>query len=371
MKLRDYQEEAVQWAVTKKRSMIVAPAGSGKTVIGAHVLSRIAKPGQKITWLAATREQVEQAAAAIAHTEGPECDLNICCAAANPDTSDSDIVVLDECHHVPCESYLQTVSHDNGQTILGLTATPWHSDEERNIVVRAVFQEFFTIERERLIAHGHLVPGKVYMYDIDVPGIFDADINAKTKIETDLRCRRFWSIPRFEHERRAKWMITSEAVQANAARNQKAIELAIDTPDSTLVLVSSIEHGTELAASIPGAIVVHSKMGAKKRGAALTAFRSGELRVMVATSLMDEGADVPRASRLVLVAGGRSAGKLEQRAGRILRPFAGKESGIILDFLDRGAQFAHAQAKARMKVYERLGYDPEIVRCIASERAAA
>jgi superfamily II DNA or RNA helicase len=108
-------------------------------------------------------------------------------------------------------------------------------------------------------------------------------------------------------------------------------------------------------------VLVHSKVGAKRRREIISAFRSGALRVLFATSLADEGLDVPRASVLVLVAGGRSAGKLEQRAGRVLRPFQGKESGVIHDFMDRGAVFAQAQARARWKVYEKLGYSPELV----------
>ena len=83
--------------------------------------------------------------------------------------------------------------------------------------------------------------------------------------------------------------------------------------------------------------------------------------MLFSSSLADEGLDVPRASVLVLAAGGRSAGKLEQRAGRVLRPFEGKSAGVVHDFLDRGCLFGHAQARARTKVYEKLGYHPEVV----------
>ena len=90
---------------------------------------------------------------------------------------------------------------------------------------------------------------------------------------------------------------------------------------------------------------------------AVAAFRAGGLKVLIATSLADEGLDVPRASVLILACAGRSAGKVEQRTGRVLRSFAGKDCGIIHDFTDTQHFMLHSQSKARMKLYQRLGYE--------------
>lgn len=369
MKLRDYQSEAVAFLLPLKRGMVVAPAGSGKTVIGVNAVARVARPGWKVVWIANTQEQVSQAGEAFGRVEGPDINIRIVCAASRPDTSEADLVVFDEAHHVCApELWLPCAKNAKGR-VWGLTATPTHEDEERNIVVRDTFKEFFTIERARVLASGHLVHGKVWMHDLDRPGEFDQEIGTLTAIEVVRRCRAFRGIPAFEHERRAKWQITQEFVQKNPVRNSKIVDLARTSVDSTLVLIQSIEHGEFLASAIPGSLVVHSKLPKKKRTQAIEDFRSGALQIMLATSLADEGLDVPRASCLILAAGGRSAGKLEQRAGRVLRPFAGKESGVIHDFMDRGATFALAQARARMSVYERLGYDPDIVRQVSSVAA--
>ncbi len=77
---------------------------------------------------------------------------------------------------------------------------------------------------------------------------------------------------------------------------------------------------------------------------------------MIATSSADEGMDVPRASRLILATVGRSASKLEQRTGRVLRPFDGKDRSIIYDYADRGAAMAYWQHLARLRTYKKLGY---------------
>lgn len=230
-------------------------------------------------------------------------------------------------------------------------------------MVELTFREFFQIERERVEASGHLIKGQVVMYDLDGPGMYDPQIEAKTAVELAIRMRRYPWLPRFEQERRIKWQLTQEVVQANSCRNAAAVwqanhEAALG--ESVLVLVHSIEHGQQLAERMTDAVCVHSKLTKKLRREYIEGLRNGSRKILVATSLADEGLDVPRASRLVLAAGGRSAGKLEQRAGRVLRPFEGKNGGKIYDFLDRGATFAHAQAKARLKVYEALGYNPEI-----------
>lgn len=370
--LRPYQSRAVEFLAgspaPRLRGFIQAPAGAGKTVIAASAVARAAKPGDKVYWLANTREQVDQGIAAIQRVDGPpDVDFTVCCVAAAPDTSDADIVVVDEAHHGPAASWLSCIKPalDKGAIVWGFSATPWHEDEERNKIVKATFVDFFSVERSEVEASGHLAKGKVYVHDLDTAGQYDREIEAAAARETIRRCRAFPGIPRFEHERRAKWQITQEFVQQNPGRNSAAVSLALreaEAGHSVLMLVYSIEHGTELATRIPGAEICHSKLPKKKRAALIAGFRDGSLRVLLATSLADEGLDVPRASRLILVAGGRSAGKLEQRAGRVLRPFEGKEGGVIHDFLDSGASFAHAQARARYRVYEKLGYRPEIIR---------
>ncbi len=167
---------------------------------------------------------------------------------------------------------------------------------------------------------------------------------------------RFRHANREELYNRARWRFTAEAIRNNTNRNSVIVALANEAVGSVLVLVATIEHGEQLAAWIAGAVLVHAKIGKKKRAQAIEDFRSGQIRCMVATSLADEGLDVPRAAVLILASGGRSAGKIEQRAGRVLRPFEGKTCGIVHDFTDRGSAMGHAQARARSKVYRSLGY---------------
>lgn len=360
MNLRPYQARSIDFLQPLKRGFIVAPAGSGKTIIAANAVAKKIKTGQKVCWLANTREQVDQAIEALSNTDGPGgVEFDVRCAAGMPDVSDADILVVDESHHLMAETWMQTASAARG-IVWGFSATPWGTDPERNAGLKAFFEnQFLLIDREEVKAGGHLAEGRVFMHDLDTRGQFDEEIAKKTAVEVARRVRMFRQIPKFEHERRATWQITQETVQQNRVRNAHAvatIKQSVGEGKSVLTLVGSIEHGEEIAAQVEGTIVAHSKMGLKKRRAAIEAFRDGTLKSLVATSLADEGLNCPIASVLVLLAGGRSAAKIEQRAGRVMRPVEGKEFGTVHDYWDKGAKFAWAQAFARVKTYQNLGY---------------
>lgn len=359
MKLRAYQTSAVEFLLPRRRAFIVSPAGSGKTIMAAAAACQVAEPFGRVVWLANTREQCEQARAACLKFRWPSpVSVDVHCVAARPNIEGADLVIIDESHHLPARTWWNTVSTADC-IVWGFSATPWSGDWERDAVLKAFFGEenFHTVPREEVQAGGSITPGVVFVHDLDDEGQFDDWIAAEVAKALPDRIRAHCYIPKDEHVRRLRWQFTAQAVRANARRNAQIVNLAVTSRDSTLVLVSTVEHGEELAREIPGAVVVHAKLGKKKRAAAIEDFRSGALRCMVATSLADEGLDVPRAAVLILAAGGRSAGKLEQRAGRVMRPHAGKTHGVVHDFSDKGAGLAHNQFKARARTYRKLGYN--------------
>ena len=325
--------------------------------MAAQAAARVAKPFDRICWKANTIEQVQQAQAAIAKCQWPDpVEFEVNCVASGKGVAGADILIVDEAHHAMAKSWIDMISQATGR-VWGFSATPWTGDEERDAKLVQFFgrENFLAVDRDEVKAGGSITEGIVHIHDVDVPGEFDDEIERLTAAQLAIDTRKFRFISPDELERRARWRFTLAAVQGNTARNDRIVELATRC-NAVLVLVQSIEHGKALQARIPGSAMVYSKMGAKKRHAAIADFRDGRLSCMIATSLADEGLDVPRAAVLVLAAGGRSSGKLEQRAGRVMRPHDSKDFGTVHDFSDRGARLAYSQYLARAKTYRALGY---------------
>ena len=364
MNLRPYQSRAVDFLQHRigigARGLVVCPAGGGKTIIGAAALSISAQPWDRIGWACNTREQVEQGEAALKAAGVKAAWVKCVAGITREDTASLDFLVVDEVHHLPSASWSLIADACRG-TIWGLTATPKSPDPERNFWFARFWGEgnTITIPRAEVLEGGHLAHGRVVILDLDQQGEFDAMIESAAQLESLKMARRFPMLDKQEIYRRAQWRTTLDLLIENPARNAAVVETAlmeIGRGQSVLVLVAEIEQGERFAALIPDSIVAHSKMGAKKRKAAIDAFRDGTLRCLIATSLADEGLDVPRASVLILATAGRSGAKLEQRTGRVMRPHEGKGVGLVYDFADAGASMARSQGLARRRVYKQLGY---------------
>lgn len=72
--------------------------------------------------------------------------------------------------------------------------------------------------------------------------------------------------------------------------------------------------------------------------------------VLVATTLADEGLDLPSLDGLILAGGGKSPTRAYQRIGRALRPAPGKAGAEVLDFFDP-APYLEDHSLARLALY--------------------
>ena len=151
--------------------------------------------------------------------------------------------------------------------------------------------------------------------------------------------------------------LTEIGICGNRTRNATAIMLAncSSATGPTLVLVPRVTLGEFYVSKIKGSVLVHSKMPKKKRRYVMQEFLKGHIPCMIATSLADEGLDLPNVQTLIMVSGGRSAQKTIQRASRALRRAPGKDTAIIHDFKDTFHPLAQAHSKKRVKCYKELG----------------
>ncbi len=353
---RPYQIAASDWMSTKRRALLISPAGSGKTITVAMALdkaikSRHRKVPVKIGWLSNTKEQCQQARDAInLFPVVSKQDIRIACAASSTDWSDRDVLVIDECHHALAPGWkLQIETCKNARW--GMTATP-PQDPIQMAALTELLGPSYVITREQVAAN--LTPAVVRWLDATDPNLkepIDKEIDRVVKIR-----RKWWPGDPQQLWGQVAWQTCVEmGIVANRLRNAAAIRAAVnDKP--TLVLVNQVEHGQVLAGSIPGAVACYSAMGAAARREVLAGFKSGKVRCLIATSLADEGIDLPNAEVLVLVSAGKSNARTEQRTGRVLRTFAGKSSALIYDFSDLYHPLPAKHARLRGELYSKLNY---------------
>ena len=72
---------------------------------------------------------------------------------------------------------------------------------------------------------------------------------------------------------------------------------------------------------------------------------------MIASTLADEGLDIPTLNCVILGGGGKSPTKCKQRVGRAIRKVKGKVGSMIFDFIDVGLH-TKKHSKSRKKLLE-------------------
>lgn len=360
MELRPYQQKAVDWLSQHPRGILVLAAGGGKTLCLAGAIARCMEEAPdhkpKIGWIANTKEQVDQAWAALRAFDIPNrAHVVAACAAAENNWADFDVLVVDECQHAPSPSWRRQIETCLGVR-WGMSATPWTRDKSRNKVLLDMFGgNVYVIDRSEVDTN--LCPARVVWLDAcdkGLPERIEAEITAE--LTRRLRFRRYQQMPIQRARGEVAWGVCADiGIAYNDARNEAAIQAVFDHDEPTLVLCGLVEHAKYIADRVTGT-AVWSGMPTKERAKAINGFRSGEIRRLVATSLADEGFDAPCAEVLILASGGRNEARTIQRTGRVLRNHPGKSEAIIYDFKDSTIPLMHRHAQRRADIYEKLGY---------------
>jgi len=155
MGLRPYQEAARQaihgeWDQGRRKTLLVLPTGTGKTVVFASVAADQVRAGERVLILAHRGELLEQAADKIASFTGLKCAVEkaeqtamgewyrITVGSVQTLMRDSRLqrfdpdyygtIIIDEAHHALSDSYQRVLEHFADAHVLGVTATPDRGD---------------------------------------------------------------------------------------------------------------------------------------------------------------------------------------------------------------------------------------------------
>ncbi len=283
-----------------------------KTWIAASIIKNEQNGGSglRFGWLAPTRETCQQARTSLRVAGVPDDVVEVRCPHESVDFSKKDILIVDEAKHSPAAGWRRIIESCDGARY-GFDATPWSDNEDRNIVIKELFnQRVYEIKRSDI--GDSLADAYLHLSDA-------TDLNLKQKIDDNIdrlfqARRRYMRISDDELKRMCAWeSLVDIGICQNRDRNAYAVDYALEHMDmQTLILIPRITLGEQYEAAIPRSLLVHSKIGKKQRKEAMEEFKAGNLRTMIATSLADEGLDLPNVELLIMVSGGRSSQKTIQ-----------------------------------------------------------
>lgn len=247
-----------------------------------------------------------------------------------------EFVILEEAHEASGNSYYEILRHcPNAHYRLALTATPFMKDsEESNMRLMACSGMIgIKITEKMLIDRGILA--KPYFKIIDL----------KKKPEKLMRGTGWQSAYRIgikENEERNLAIVAE-------CRRAKRYNL------TGMVLVQHTAHGEELASllneyGIKAEFISGDSTQPERKGA-LRRLATNEIDVLVGTTILDVGVDVPAVGFVILAGGGKAEVALRQRIGRGLRAKKiGPNVAFVVDFSDHWNSYTDAHAKQRLEI---------------------
>jgi DNA repair protein RadD len=348
IELRPYQEEVIAEyertvAAGQNRVILVAPTGAGKTLIASAIIRSAVASWRNVLVLAHRREIITHTSKKL---HGFGISHGIIQAGFSPRPLESvqvvsvptlfhrairtvkmqlplaNLLVIDECHHCPAQSYQKIVDAYPDATLLGLTATPCRGDGRG---LGGIFQTIIECPQvAELIDQKYLV--KTRCYAPTNPDLAGVRVQAGDYVESQLADRI--DIPKLIGDIVTHWHKYGE--------RRRTVCFAVNVSHSVHLRDEFIKSGVRAE---------HIDGGTPKpeRDAALARLASGKIELVTNCMVLTEGWDMPEVGCCILARPTRKMGLYRQMIGRVLRPSDGKSDAIILDH--SGAVFRHGFAE--------------------------
>ena len=340
--LTHYQKRCSAKLRGRIQGCVVVPCGGGKTVLALDGVAKIGRTFLVIVhtkdlrdqWVGAIRKQLGVEADTALGGTSPACVITVQTLAnmgrlrLGSKTRRYAICIVDEAHHVPSITFQRVLTAIFCRWRWALTATPDREDRLEGLLFDTVGPILYAVHTDEVVAAGRLVKPTVYRVKtgFSYPEAKDyAQLLAAITLDDK------------------RTSLVASLVRRLVGQGRKVIVLSI-----RVALCDQL--GELLEESGVSVAVVH---GTKRgRVAELARFREGGADVLCATTLADEGLDIPSADTLVLITPSRAKGRAIQRVGRVLRNDVDKLRPLVFDLVD-GHKTAQNQWGERRKAYVR------------------
>ena len=350
IQLREYQKPAIECASRKDIGVIVAPPGTGKTVIALKIIAERQQPALIVvhrkqladqwieriqTFLGIPKNEIGtigQGKSKVGKKITVAMIQSLSKELAKPDNhlqKAFGTIIIDECQHVPAETFRNTISKLHTYYLYGLTATPFRKYNDGKlifihlgeIIAELKSEEIKSYKRARVIVRNTA---------LDVP------FNSKTD--------------RFE--------TLSKVIVHDSTRNKQIINdliLELSAGKKVVILTERKEHIEALHQYLKQnyeTITLSGEDSESNRNMKWKILKEGNYQVLITTGqFFGEGTDLQSAECLFLVYPFSFEGKLIQYIGRVQRS---EVAPTIYDYRDYKIDYLNKLFLKRNTYYGKL-----------------
>lgn len=336
MELRPYQKEAKtavfeQWSGGVRRTLLVLPTGTGKTIVFAKIAEQCVRDGDRVLILAHRKELLEQAADKILKATGLRCAVErgeetsvdswyrITVGSVQTLMRDKrleqfdpdyfDVIIVDEAHHSISDSYQKVLQHFPDADVLGVTATPDRGDMKN---LGSYFDSLaYEYTMPEAIKDGYLCPVKALTIPLKL------DLSNVHVQAGDFKAGEIGSAldPYLDS-------IADEMVHYCTGKKTVVFLPLVATSQKFRRILEG--HGFK-AAEVNG--------NSDDREEVLQDFETGKYDVLCNSMLLTEGWDCPSVDCIIVLRPTKVRSLYCQMVGRGIRLSEGKDHLLLLDFL--------------------------------------
>lgn len=353
IKLNDQQEEMVVKAMVERQGVLVAPPGSGKTMMGLELIARHKKPALVLVhrkqlldqWIERIQTNLNIPKTQIGiysgvkKSTGRKITVGLLQSLARKKDLNELIdkfgtIIVDECHHIPAKTFRHVIANLNSEFLYGLTATPKRKHNDEQLIYIYIGDIIASLAKNSDSAQNL----KAKKFDI----VFR---------ETKLNIPFNWQTDHFD--------LIAKVISYDTSRNEliiKDILEQIKLKRRTLVLSERKEHLKILELYLKGiceTITFTGDDSTTSRETKLKQIDAGHYQVLLATGqIFGEGMHIANIESMILAFPFAFDGKTEQYTGRLNHALKPK---VLIDYYDRQIPFLDRQFKSRKKTYKRMG----------------
>lgn len=358
--LHDYQFRAVWLAYEATRGIIKSPTGSGKgemiwgliKALPCHWLLLVKEKALMHELAARWEERTGETSGVVGDgifRPDPSSRVTFCTFATlshglgrkRPQIikllTDAEGIIVDECHTLPAKSLRKVaMACRNAYWRLGFSATPLDRNDNKSVFAVAVLGEMIC--------------------EVGTQSLIEMGFISKPTIRLVPLTQHVWG------RDPSTWMKSyDELIVRSERRNALVVDIARAAAKPALVFVKIVDHGRQLTrwineTDIP-AEFVWGDQPVPTRKAKVAKLMRGDLDVIVTSSVLQTGIDMPAVESVVNGAGMKSTIAALQRMGRGMRTHAGKDGFELWDIYDQGDRFMEEHAKARRRAYKKEGHE--------------